>query len=74
MDVYVLHVFASRNVHDIRYLDIQKATHKLALLNHFNRGRQPASWNWCPAHPVGFSLAHQQTAPCVPHAYQIDTP
>ena len=29
--------------------------HKLALLNHFNRGRQPASWNWCPAHPVGFS-------------------
>jgi hypothetical protein len=30
-------------------------THKLALLNHFNRGRQPASWNRCPAHPVGFN-------------------
>ena len=33
----------------------QLSTHKLALLNLLNRGRQPASWNWCPAHPVGFS-------------------
>ncbi len=24
-------------------------THKLTLLNRFNRGRQSASWNWCQA-------------------------
>ena len=33
----------------------EDGSHKLALLNLLNRGRQPASWNWCPAHPVGFS-------------------
>ena len=31
-----------------------RLAHKLALLNLLNRGRQPASWNWCPTHPVGF--------------------
>ena len=31
--------------------------HKLALLNHFNRGRSSASWNWCPWHRRGLVLA-----------------
>jgi hypothetical protein len=26
--------------------------HKLALLNHLNRGRQSAIWKWCPMHRV----------------------
>ena len=38
-----------------RHLRSPRRTHKLALLNLLNRGRQPASWNWCPAHLVGFS-------------------
>ncbi len=32
------------------------AAHKLALLNLFNRGRQPASWKWCPPHQAGLDL------------------
>jgi hypothetical protein len=32
------------------------ATHKLALLNCFNRGRQPASWKCCPQHQAGIDL------------------
>jgi hypothetical protein len=31
-------------------------THSLALLNLFNRGRQPASWKWCPPHQAGLDL------------------
>jgi hypothetical protein len=31
-------------------------THKPALLNHFNRGRQPASLNWCPTNWAGLTL------------------
>jgi hypothetical protein len=30
--------------------------HKLALLNHLIRGRQLASWNWCPQHQAGLDL------------------
>jgi hypothetical protein len=31
-------------------------SHKLALLKLFNRGRQPASWKWCPPHQAGLDL------------------
>ncbi len=31
-------------------------THKLALLNRFNSGRQPAPWKWCPQHQARLDL------------------
>ncbi len=39
------------------YLDLSlRLTHRLALLNFFNRGRQPALWKWCPPHQAGLDL------------------
>ena len=32
-------------------------------LNLFNRGRQPASWNWCPAHRAGLDFDQLPTHP-----------
>jgi hypothetical protein len=40
-------------------------SHKLALLNLFNRGRQPASWKWCPPHQAGLDL-------CAHLAYPVE--
>jgi hypothetical protein len=38
------------------YMSLHTPLHKLALLNLFNRGRQPASWKWCPPHQAGLDL------------------